>query len=610
MKKGLTYILGAAGMTLALSGCFDQPITVKIAHINDHHSHLEADTGADLTLDGQATRVQMGGFPRVVRKIKEIEANHDYKVLKLHAGDAITGDLYYTLFKGEADAALMNEVCFDAFALGNHEFDGGDAGLREFLDYLESGNCNTKVLAANVHPEVGVSPLTPNGKWDSFRPYTVKRVKGQRIGIIGIDIAKKTKNSSNPDATTEFLDETKTAQRYINKLKKKGINKIVLLTHYQYGNDLELAKNLSGVDVIIGGDSHTLLGDFDSVGLNSRGDYPTMVKDKKGKNVCVAQAWQYSAVVGELDVDFDWFGDVTKCEGTPHLLVGDSFKRRDATGTRVELTGTDRDAVYANIAANDNLSIVTPDASAQTLLDTYTQRIETETQKVIGTASINLCLERVPGQGNSALCAAADTQSNGSDISNIVAKAFLMQSLEADIAIQNAGGVREDVPAGDITIATGYRLLPFANTLVNLTMSGAEIKAVLEEAVDYALDPSGSTGAYPYASGLRFDVDISKAKGDRVSNIQVNSRVAGTWADLDTTGTDANITVVTNSFVSSGRDGYLTFGAVAADGRILDTYLDYAKAFVDYVERVGTLDKLSIDEYSTQKFYDKDGNLQ
>ncbi len=422
MKKGLTYILGAAGMTLALSGCFDQPITVKIAHINDHHSHLEADTGADLTLDGQATRVEMGGFPRVVSKIKEIEANHDDKVLKLHAGDAITGDLYYTLFKGEADAALMNEVCFDAFALGNHEFDGGDAGLREFLDYLESGNCNTKVLAANVRPEVGVSPLTPNKRWESFRPYTVKKVQGQRIGIIGIDIAKKTKNSSNPDATTEFLDETKTAQRYINKLKKKGINKIVLLTHYQYGNDLELAKNLSGVDVIIGGDSHTLLGDFDSVGLNSRGDYPTMVKDKKGKNVCVAQAWQYSAVVGELDVDFDWFGDVTKCEGTPHLMVGDSFKRRDATGTRVELTGADRDAVYADIAANDNLSIVTPDASAQALLDTYTQRIETETQKVIGTASVNLCLERIPGQGKSALCAAADTQSNGSDISNIVAK--------------------------------------------------------------------------------------------------------------------------------------------------------------------------------------------
>ncbi len=185
-----------------------------------------------------------------------------------------------------------------------------------------------------------------------------------------------------------------------------------------------------------------------------------------------------------------------------------------------------------------------------------------------------------------------------------------MQSLEADIAIQNAGGVREDVPAGDITIATGYRLLPFANTLVNLTMSGAEIKAVLEEAVDYALDPSGSTGAYPYAAGLRFDVDISKAKGDRVTNIQINSRVAGTWTDLDTASTDANITVVTNSFVSAGRDGYLTFGTVSADGRILDTYLDYAKSFVDYVERVGTLNKLPLDEYSTQKFYNKDGNLQ
>ena len=78
--------------------------------------------------------------------------------------------IFFTLFKGEADAALMNEVCFDAFALGNHEFNEGDAGLAKFLDFLNAGECNTPVLAANVKPEVGVSALTPNSETDYIQP--------------------------------------------------------------------------------------------------------------------------------------------------------------------------------------------------------------------------------------------------------------------------------------------------------------------------------------------------------------------------------------------------------------------------------------------------------
>ncbi|NEU35921.1 bifunctional metallophosphatase/5'-nucleotidase, partial [bacterium LRH843] len=82
------------------------------------------------------TEFSAGGFPRVAAKIAEREAALD-NVLKLHAGDAITGTLYFTSFEGEADAQLMNQVCFDAFALGNHEFDRGDAGLKSFLDMLD-----------------------------------------------------------------------------------------------------------------------------------------------------------------------------------------------------------------------------------------------------------------------------------------------------------------------------------------------------------------------------------------------------------------------------------------------------------------------------------------
>ena len=586
----MASLLCAAGQALAGD--------LTILHINDHHSHLEADGGLDLVLGDEKTRVRSGGFPALVTKFKELEAANQ-SVLKLHAGDAISGDLYYTLFKGEADAALMNEVCFDAFALGNHEFDDGDAGLKRFLDYLNDGSCNTAILGANVKPEVGVSPLTKQTATDYIIPHVIIERGGMKIGIIGIDIANKTKMSSSPDETTIFTDETITAQAEINILKAKGINHIILLTHYQYENDIALAQALSGVDVIIGGDSHSLLGDFSALGQKSEGPYPTVSKDSDGNQVCIAQAWQYSQILGELQVSFDDKGNVTDCSGTPHMMLADSFRRKNADGQRVELDGTARDAAIATVNAHPNLSIVAEDESAAVRLAGFAGQVDELKQTIIGKIASPLCLERIPGQGRSKICQPADTAKNGSDISNLVAHAFRDMSRTGDIAIQNGGGVRIDVAAGDYSIGDAYQLLPFANTLVELQMTGAEIHQVLEEALDYALTPDGSTGAYPYAAGLRWHIDASKPKGKRFSAIEFKGPLDKNWSALDK---KRSYKVITNNYIAGGRDGYLTFKTVSDDGRLVDTYLDYAQSFVDYVSAKGIIEKLPLDDYSTQSY--------
>jgi 5'-nucleotidase len=514
--------------------------------------------------------------------------------------------LYYTLFKGQADADQMNQVCFDAFTLGNHEFDNGDAGLKTFLDFLKAGSCQTSVVSANVKPKVGVSPLTPNSATDSFTPYTIKAMNGQKFGIIGLTVANKTKNSSSPDSTTVFADEASTAQYYIDELKSQGINKIILLSHYGYDNDLALVKQLKGVDVVVGGDSHSLLGDdFKNYGLSPSGAYPTKLSNADNKNVCIVQASQYSDVVGDLTVAFDANGDVTACTGTPHLLLGNSFTR-SVNGVATELTGTARTEVLNTIqASNGLLSIVSPNASAQTNLDSYSQQVDVMKQTVIGTAAETLCHERIPNQGYSktAGCKAL-TQSHGSDIATIVAKGFLEMSLTSDLCIQNGGGVRIDIPLGNITVGTAYTLLPFANTLTEINMTGQEIIAALEDGTDYAL--SGSTGAYPYAAGLRWNVDLSKPKGQRFSQVQVNPRVKGTWQAIDLNKT---YKVVTNNFMAKGSDGYTTLGNIPATRKV-DTYLDYALSFVNYVKQVNTLTKLPVEEYSTQNFVDQTGTAR
>lgn len=576
-----------------------QPLSLRIVHINDHHSHLEED---DISFDINAveTTFPLGGFPRVITKMNELAAGTD-NVLRLHAGDAITGTLFYTLFEGRADADLMNQACFDAFTLGNHEFDGGDEGLATFLNYLELGSCDTPALAANVVPEIGVSPLTPFSATDYIQPYMIKEFDGQQVGVIGIDIAQKTKVSSNPDETTMFLDETETAQKYIDELTEQGVDKIILLTHYQYANDLELASNLSGVDVIVGGDSHTLLGaEFADLGLAPGGNYPTMTQDADGSNVCVVQAWQYATVVGELNINFDANGKVSECSGTPHLLLGDT-PTKEVDDADVALEGAELQAALDFVANNPVLSFVTPDPTAAASIAAYAEQIDVLEQTVIGTVAEDLCLARLPGDGRSQIPGCSDlTADNGGLIQQVVAIAFREQVGGTDIGFQNAGGVRIDIPAGDFTIADAYTVLPFANTMVTLDITGAEIRQSLEEGVANFQDNGGSTGSFPYAYGLRWGLDLTKPFGSRFSNIEVLRRGESLWAPLDD---GATYKLTTNNFlVDNGGDGYVTFKAVAEDGRSVDNFLEYAQTFVDYVEAVGVLTRPTVDQFSTQSF--------
>jgi len=585
----------------------DKTFNLGIFHINDHHSHLTANPAASLSFNGQVTTVEMGGFPRVVAKIKERAVNYQ-NILKLHAGDAITGDLYYTLFKGGADTTLMNQICFDAMTLGSHEFDEGDAGVKALLDYLNAGDatgvCGTATLAANVVPKLGVSPLALTHANEYLKPYLIKQYGGAKVGIIGIVNANKTKNSSRPDASTEFTDEATTAQQYIDELIAKGVNKIILLTHYQYQNDIALAKKLSGVDVIVGGDSHSLLGNnLAQFGLKPEGPYPTMTTDKNGNQVCVVQAWQYAWAVGELNVNFTADGRIDNCTGTTHVLLGETFKRNG-----VELKDAARQEVVELIKNTPELSIVQADRNANIWVNYAAMFADMLKLNVIGRATENLCLERIPGQGRSQICDVSMTRAHGSDIANIAALAFKNLSPRADISIQNAGGVRVDVPIGDITIATAYTLMPFANTLVNLEVTGAELVQILEGALDYAIDPNGSNGSYPYASGLRWTVDLSKPKGQRFSNIEVKLKKDTAWSPINLAQT---YVVVTSNFLASGKDGYQGFAPIFANSaKTEDTSLDYAQSFIDYVKSVGTVSKLPASEYSTQLFYDARGQLQ
>jgi len=568
-----TLALAAASVLLLgltpLSADEPKPLDMTILHMNDHHGFLDAVT-QKLKIKGLGkTYVKMGGFPRVAAEAKALRKNNK-NILFLHAGDAFSGTLYHTLFQGQASVDLMNQLGLDAFTLGNHEFDGGDATLKAFID-----KANFPIVSANVEARKG---STLDGAW---KPYIIKEIDGQKVGIIGLEVAQKTKVSSRPSDDIAFYDEVFRAQKYADELKSKGVDKIILLSHFGFDNDQQLAAKTSGIDVIIDGDTHTLMGDFSAVGLKSQSpDYPKKLTAKDGKPVCLAQAWSHSAVLGELHVSFDKDGVVTSCTGTPHLLLGEPFKQKNKEHKKVEVNATVKAKIVDLINANPTLDLVTPDPEMEAKLATYRKQVKEKSKATIGKATEPLRHIRIPGHTYGGVDGAALPL--GSEIAPVVSKGFYEASKRADACIQNAGGVRISIPAGPISYGTAYRLLPFSNTLYEIDMKGSEIKQVLEDAIINFKDNDGSTGSFPYAYGLRYDLDMTRPKNDRVQNLEVMDRKTKKWSPIDP---DKTYVIVTNNYISEGRDGYTTFKTVQQNGaKAVDTYLDYAESFVNYVK--------------------------
>ncbi|OBT16304.1 hypothetical protein A9264_11735 [Vibrio sp. UCD-FRSSP16_10] len=596
MKKTLLAVAVVAGLVGCNSSSTDnetqdrETFNLRLLHINDHHSKLDA-TGVELNLGGVATEVEVGGFPRLVTKFNELQNDN---TLRLHAGDAITGTMYYSLFREELpDALMMNQVCFDAFALGNHEFDDGNEQLAHFIDTLQNGEdgCGTEVLAANI--EV---PST-NPIYDMYQPYKVFDVSGQKVGVIGIDIAAKTQASSSPSDDTTFLDEVETSQRYIDELQEEGVDKIVLLTHYTFNNDVAMAEQLTGVDVIVGGDSHTLLGDNDfytEIGFGSAaGEYPTVVRNADGEEVCIVHAWDNSLILGELNVSFDAQGNVTQCAGTPHLLLGDTFENTAEESEGVH-TAEELDTIQQYIADKPELSSVLEDQVTADKLAVFAAQVDEKMEELIGNSDGLLCNERTPGSNHSsgALCVEGSAErefmnAHGSIMGNVVSEAFVDMSIRSDIAIQNSGGVRTTIEAGDVSVGHAFNVLPFTNFLVNLDMTGQEIVNTLEDAIDSVV-VNGSSGSFPAAANLRFDIDMNAAKGERLTNVEARRKNAdGSFADWHAIELTNEYVVVTNDYIAGGKDGYDSFIPVFEDAeRREDTGLLYTDSLINYIKKL------------------------
>ncbi len=485
-------------LVLFLGGCAHKEFHLRVLHINDTHSHLEP---IEYKLP-KIGRVTIGGYGAIASYVKSLNDDH---LLFLHAGDALQGTLYYTLFRGEADAAALNTLGLDAQTLGNHEFDDGAKALRRFLARL-----SYPVVSANV-------------KGLDIKPYIIKHFGSERVAIVGLSVDAS--KISKPGPTVAFADYMQRAKEVVQELKLQKINKIIFLTHLGIRRDKLLAKEVQDIDLIVGGHSHTLLGDFSDVGLRSYGSYPLKI----GKSLIV-QAWKWGMVVGDIDLWFDERGVIQRFRAHPTILVHEK-----------RLAQKYKSLTYSGV-----------DAATQKVIAKYKERVQKLQQTLIGEALQDLWHRRLP-------CERApngEVLTAGSLIAPLVALSMKEQT-GADIAIQNAGGVRKSILQGPISVGDVMELLPFGNTLVLIRMRGEDIIALLKEQAAKAFFGKRS-GAFPYLAGAKIVLD-KEVKIEGIDPVR-------------------EYLVVTNSFLAQGGAGY-RFPKGRDSG-----YLD-SEAMIAYIKR-------------------------
>lgn len=425
MKKILTSVAALSLMTGAAAA--DYKLTVL--HTNDFHDRFEPISKYDgpCSSEDNAEGKCFGGIARMITAIAEARARGGENQVLLDAGDQFQGSLFYTQYGGAMAAEFMEQIKFDAMAVGNHEFDDGPEGLAAFLDLV-----NFPVLSANI--DVSANNMLA-GKVDKS---TVLEVGGERIGVVSV-LAEDTVETSSPGETVIFSSAIDAAQAEVDALTGGGINKIILLTHVGLSKDMELAEALTNVDLIIGGHSHTLLSNTND---RAAGSYPMNVN-----GVPIVQAYAYSKYLGELNVTFDDAGVVTEISGEPILL--DASVAEDA-------------AAVARVA-----ELAKP-------LEELRNKVVAQTDQSIG--------------GDRAVCRAMEC-TMGNLIADAMLERVKDQGIQ--VAIQNGGGIRASIEAGEVTMGDVLTVLPFQNTLSTFEVSGATLVAALENGVSQIEEGAG-----------------------------------------------------------------------------------------------------------------------
>jgi 2',3'-cyclic-nucleotide 2'-phosphodiesterase (5'-nucleotidase family) len=538
---------------------------LTLLHTNDSHARLEqvAASGSDPA---------HGGVARIKTLVNQVrdEVGAD-RVLLVDAGDYSQGTIFWTAWRGSDAVMFLNDIGYDVVTVGNHEFNLGPDNLAGRI----LGEPVT--IAGVVYPTeplqapVVATNLDLSGEptLDALvAPSVIVQRGGVRYGVLGL-VTEATRNISSPGPNIVFLDYVESVQAEIDRLRQQeGIRHIILLSHVNFYDDLELAAQLSGVDIIVSGHDHVLLGDPAQLPAwtHSRiqGEYPAAVTNLDGETTLVVSAWEWTRALGRLDVEFDALGRIVSWSGGP-IIAEASVPEDPYLKMKVAEYRAPVDA-FANVA--------------------------------IGSAGVSFSGAR--GDGNPTT---PGLRSQEMPLGNLVADTMLnypqLAGLGIQAAITNGGGIRASIDAGSVTFGQALAVLPFGNTLFAMDVSGAELVAALDNGLSWTFVNTGalvSTGAFPQVAGMTV-----RYCGATLTDIQARVlpptpcdgalRAGGLVTSIEIQGApvalDQSYRIVTNNFMARGGDFYASLQqACARPGNFCeDTFFLMLDAFVDEFQR-------------------------
>ncbi|MER6983590.1 bifunctional metallophosphatase/5'-nucleotidase, partial [Streptomyces carpinensis] len=471
--------------------------------------------------------------------------------LTVAAGDIVgASPLLSGLFHDEPTVEAMNKLGLDVTSVGNHEFDEG----KDELLRLQNGGCHPvdgcyetgRTFEGADYPILSANVIDVKTGRTLLKPYTVKNVKGVKVGFIGVTL------EGTPDIVSaegvkglKFLDEAETINKYTKVLQQQGVHAIVALIHEggypvsaAYNYDCDAGGSGSGLSGPIVDIAKKVSPEVDTlVTAHTHNAYVCTIPDPAGHPRLVTSAASYGRLFTELDMKYDWrTQDIVRAsvKGSNHVVDRTQPKAPDLTRL------IDHWKTLADPVAGKSVGYISADITRG-----GDGTVESPLGDLIADAQL----------------AYAKTVDSGTDL-----------------ALMNPGGIRADLvhaasgSEGDgvVTYGEGFAVQPFSNTVNIKTLTGAQLITVLRQQV------SGGNAAVPkilqISDGLTYTLDLSKSGADRV----VANSVRLDGAPIDPTAT---YRVAMNSFLAGGGDGFTEL----ANGTDQLVGEDDLAALVDYL---------------------------
>jgi 5'-nucleotidase/UDP-sugar diphosphatase len=490
---------GLAVQDLGPAGQFvkDKSYRITVLHNNDNHGRFWKNEDGEYGMAARATLIQ------AIRA--EVTAQGG-NVLLLDAGDPNTGVPESDTQNAEPDFKAMNAMGYQAMAVGNHEFDKPISVLKQQINLAKF-----PVLSANI---------TQEGKY-LFSPYTIFNLQGVKVAVMGLttpDTAKLVfpENVKN----IVFNNPIQTAQKLVPTLKQKA-DVIIAATHLGYyengkggsqaAGDVELARAVSGIDLIVGGHSHTLVCMKAPNQLDTSFQPGQKCQPDQQNNTTIVQAGEWGKYLGRADFEFK----NGQFQLINYQLIPVNLKKKikDEAGKESKVFATQEIKESPEILA---------------LLEPYQSKGDQLLSQAVG---------QLKGQLDGSR---EKVRVQATNMGEFVAAA-MKEKTKADFAIMNSGGVRASLSEGTITYRDLLKVQPFGNTIAYIELTGQQAFVLLQTAVKM----TPGSGAFPQFSGIELLIENNQIK---------SAMVGGQVLSLDKT-----YRIAMNNFMASGGDGYPNF---------------------------------------------------